>query len=260
MDISPTLLSHPQTKILPIDESFVRDPLLSMSSLNDTELAILNYMFKLSATYNNVYVSQATLGTWLGLTRRQINRVISKLTNLGLIAKIHRTYDTCIYLIADIFKRTNIKELLKRLLPNIVKLSFSVGQLLIPVFRKKKQTMSNKRTYNAAYHKPWVDGEENRVPQRSGGFRSIGEIMDHTEKEEYKRDEFEQTLHDAKETKELLEANATAVNYLEQLSECADQMPDDKFREVLRAIPDNKTRVKVCRNWILGQKYKSGGK
>jgi len=260
MDISPTLLSHPQTKILPIDESFVRDPLLSMSSLNDTELAILNYMFKLSATYNNVYVSQATLGTWLGLTRRQINRVISKLTNLGLIAKIHRTYDTCIYLIADIFKRTNIKELLKRLLPNIVKLSFSVGQLLIPTFRKKKQTMDNNRTYSAAYHKPWVDGEDNRVPQKPRGFRSIGEIMDPTDNEKYKLDELEQTLHEAKEAKEQLEICSTAVNYLDQLSECADQMPEDKFREVLRAVSDNKTRVKVCRNWILGQQHKSGSK
>jgi len=254
--IEKSSLYHKYTKILPLDDSFVRDPLLSASALTETELSVLNILFSLSSSYTKVYVSQTKIGTWLNLTRRQINRVISKLNSLGLIAKIHRTYDTCIYLIADIFRQPRIKDLLKQLLPNIIKLSFSIGQLLFPSLKRKIKKMKCKKNFNAEYHRPWDGNSKKEEPTRPGGFRSIGEVMDSRLK--HKPCELEEVLSEAKATREPDNNMLKPMeeDCLSKLSDMAERIPQDKFDMLLKSGRTLKERVTMCERYLLKEKFK----
>lgn len=112
-----------RTIALDIDKGIVQYPVKAIGQLNNSERKILDLLIGLSCSYATVHVSQSTLGSWINLTRRQINRIIAKLASLGIIAKFYRNYSTCIYEISSFFRPKKTRLLLKNLLPNIVNLS-----------------------------------------------------------------------------------------------------------------------------------------
>lgn len=249
--INKTHLYNHHTVINEICREIIDDPVLYFSALNKTEIAIINTLFKLKSKYNKVHVSQETIAKWLGITRQQVNRVIKKLATNGIIAKIHRTYDSCFYLIPDFFKQENIKGKLKTILPNILKLCFSIKQLICPSLRNKK--MDNKKykrnIYNATYHKPW---DEDRVNQKTkySGFKHISKVSCEIV-ESFEEAEKKALANEPSPIPKIPE------KYLaERFEELSPQVTQDELEKLMTSGRDLKERVKVLESFVALKKFK----
>lgn len=74
-----------------------------IDTLTPTQILILDYLLTLSNGCPNLFPNQTTLGKKAGVTRRQSNRVIKQLYEMGFIFKITRPNLACVYFVADIF-------------------------------------------------------------------------------------------------------------------------------------------------------------
>lgn len=268
---------NPHTIINPLNNYIVNDPVLHLSALNKTEVKILNIIFKLASKYKKVHIAQSTIAQWLNMTRQQINRVIKKLTNLGIISKIHRTYDSCIYLVADFFKKPNIKEQLKTIIPNIVHLCFSIGQLICPPLRRKKMEEKFQRTtrhtdengrivrrpgsyrepgtYGAPYHKPWRENQYQYTNKRSG-FKHITDV--------FKKEETNCPIvkafkdHQQPEKVTIPEVPQQCKKLLaERFQELAPQVTPQELERLMASGRDLKERVKILESFVNMKKFKA---
>jgi len=264
-------INHKHTTSNNLDDRILRDPLLQFSALTNTETAVVNHLFKLSAKYPDVFVSQANLASWLGITRRQVNRVISKLASLGIITKIYREYNTSLYRIPDFFKQDSIKKLLKKIIPNIVDLAFSIQQLLsstiTSIFREntmqKKEydddtlfgelakEEAQKRTYSAPYHRPWK-GNTTPSSQLFSGFKHISSVFSGFSKNT-------KESPNKKVSKEII--NIPKVDedtLLAKLNKLSQELPADTFNRLMENGRTLEERVKITERYLTGLKLKQG--
>lgn len=229
--IAKSLLYHPKTTSISLDNSIRKNPLLKMSSFSKTEIAILDILFGLFSSYKEVYVSQSTLASWTGVTRRHINRVIAKLSSLGVIAKVYRSYNTCLYLIDDFFRKDSIKMKLKDLLPNIVTLCSAICNKLFTPFRKKtimeeKKLYKKGRRYSASYHKPWREDTQQDALKDIFLAESPNRTLDET--------------------------------LLQRFRKLQNEIPCEKFEQIIKNGRDLKQRVKIAERYLAGLKLLRG--
>jgi hypothetical protein len=83
------------------------------------EAAIINVLAGYANHHHTVYPTQSTIAMRSGLSREHVNRVISRLESMGMIAKQWRAYTSCIYKLHPIFNDVNFRGSLKDLMPNL---------------------------------------------------------------------------------------------------------------------------------------------
>lgn len=248
--ISENFLSHVNTTIKQLDESIIRDPLLQFSAFSQTEISVISVLFRLSTSYRTVHVSQASIASWLGITRRQVNRVISKFSSLGIIGKIFREYNTCLYLIPDFFKRQNIKNLLKSIVPTIANLSFALGQLLCQSI--KRNTVPKKEYFNRKNncYETWTEEKSRDTSLQDRGLKHIGEIFCPV------LDTFKDVVEvvPREEPPTILHKNEKPL--YERYDEFSRQVTSEELERLMSSGRDFKERVNILERFVAMKKFK----
>lgn len=111
--------------ILPVNKNNILEcpPVEKILSLFQTEfsyfqLALLNQMVSLCSRYRIVYISQERLAQYLGCTRETVNRLLAKISELGLLRVINRGVKrTCLYqlptMLFDFYVRKKLSKVIK---------------------------------------------------------------------------------------------------------------------------------------------------
>ena len=159
ISISQENMRHKHTIIKNLDEEVIIDPKAAFKRLNNSDLEIINIICYLCAKHKTTYVSQSTLAQWTKLTRRQINRIMKKICDMGIVAKIFREYNTSIYFMHEFFRDIKIKKALRAFIPNISLLAFSCKKLFsIATTPIKRITEPLKKMLH--YYSPFFRGDK----------------------------------------------------------------------------------------------------
>jgi len=179
--ISKDAIKHKHTIINDLSLEMKTNPQSEFNKLNKSDLEVIDIICFLCAKYKSTHVSQTTIAKWTKLTRRQINRIMSKICKLGVVCKIFRDYNTSVYFMHDFFRDLKIKRALKNFIPNITLLAFSCKKLLsivtTPIQRAYKPLNKMLHYYSPFFRDDKVE-EPKPVPQpRRGGFQGIGSVL-----------------------------------------------------------------------------------
>jgi len=174
VNVSKYNIEHKNTIVKDVSLDIQSNPKAAFKKLNKSDLEVIDIICYLCAKHDTTYISQSKIAKWTKLTRRQINRIILKICDLGIISKIYREYNTSIYFIHDFFRDFKIKKLLKKFIPSISLLPLAIKQLY-SIFSTPIQRIYRKRLH----YSPFNHDDENDQLTRSHhrGFKSIGDIF-----------------------------------------------------------------------------------
>jgi len=70
---------------------------------------VLNYFLAMRMRHQSIYSSQARIAAYAGITRQYCNRIIDWLYELGLIGRLYRHRQTCIYQVSEFFDNIDVR-------------------------------------------------------------------------------------------------------------------------------------------------------
>jgi uncharacterized membrane protein len=111
----------------PIPLPLVLDnPRKAIAELNQNDLKVLNHLLFKSNRYQDLYMRQSYIAGLLGLCRKTISRIISKLCAMGFIGKVYRANKTCLYRVSSWFSDFNVRNRLKDILWSLTFMSVNL--------------------------------------------------------------------------------------------------------------------------------------
>lgn len=83
------------------------------SLMTDSQKIFMHNFFKSSQRHNGLmYMSQATLGAWAGVSREWANKMIKQLVAWGWISKLRRYNTSCLYRVSDWLYKPEVCKIL----------------------------------------------------------------------------------------------------------------------------------------------------
>ena len=89
-------------------------------------IEVLNVLFGYRNKYHNVYPSQTTIAEEAGISRRHVIRITNSLSDEGLIIKVNRGLETCLYYIDDRFNDLSVRRELRDLFISLRSMPFKL--------------------------------------------------------------------------------------------------------------------------------------
>lgn len=100
---------------LPI-EDILNNPKIFFEEKPQKLIAVLNFLFKKSDRYKWLWPSQETLAKIYGCTREHFNKfILPKLIEWGIVIKLTRHRETCLYKVSSFFKKYAIRRQLSHI-------------------------------------------------------------------------------------------------------------------------------------------------
>lgn len=144
-------------------EFYYSDSVVKTLSLRFSAKDVLNYIIAYDNMYGTIYVSQDRIAAFLGISREHVNRIIAYLCELGLLGKIYRHFQTCLYYLPKFLKDFEVRETLRSVYSACKYLPISVLMSL----GDEMKCLSSMIGVNQFNNTPYIEVLENSREDRS---------------------------------------------------------------------------------------------